>query len=215
MINKKAVVFAGIILVLFSCALAQAQSYGKGHFYIGGMLNLYNPREELDWLFPTELGYGMGPGITLGLNLTSNISFPDISADMITHLAKDYWTFHDCIVSNQLRIYNVMLGGKYKFGHWRIEPYLRGGVLFQDLRYQEKFNFSDPAFTDTTITNFYWGFAPYIGGGVNYYISPKLYLAIETLYSSGTGSYKSAYEDYHTIRLGGNHINFTLGWLPF
>ena len=215
MINKKAIVFAGIILALLFCTLAQAQSYGKGHFYIGGLLNLYNPREEfIIWTYPTPLGYGMGPGITLGLNLTSNISFPDISADMITHLGKEsgygYFTY-----TEKRRIYNVMLGGKYKFGHWRIEPYLRGGVLFQDIRRQEKYDFSDPTVADVTETNFYWGFAPYIGGGVNYYISPKFYLAIETLYSSGTGSSKSAYEDYHTIRLGGNHINFALGWLPF
>jgi hypothetical protein len=215
MINKKAIFIGSIILVLFFCALAQAQPYGKSYFYIGGMLNLYNPREVFAFgTYPTPLGFGMGPGITLGINLTSNISFPDVSADMITHLGKER-NYSDLTYSEKLRIFNVMLGAKYKFGHWRIEPYLRGGMLFQDIRYQEKYDFVDPTAGDVTETDFYWGFAPYIGGGVNYYISPKYYLAIETLYSSGTGSYKSAYHDYHTIRLGGNHINFTLGWLPF
>jgi hypothetical protein len=214
MINKKTTVIAGMVVILSFCAIAQAQSYAEGHFYIGGMFNLYNPREEFGWI-SSAASFGAGPGITMGLNLTSHICFPDVSADMITHLSKGYRSYNDCIISKQLHIYNIMMGAKYKFGHWRIEPYLRGGVLFQDLRHQTKFNFVDPTATDVTVTDFYWGFAPYIGGGVNYYISPKYYLAIETLYSSGTGSYKSAYEDYHTIRLGGNHINFALGWIPF
>jgi hypothetical protein len=212
-------VLSAILLLTASAVLAQ--SFGEGHFYIGGMLDIYNPRERFH--LPSSYSYiylqnGMGPGIIMGLNLTSYLSFPEISADIISYCSKyhgDDLHYGEFDFSGQYRMCNVMLGAKYKFGHWRIEPYLRGGVLFQDIRYKEKHSYRDPFINDSTVTNFYWGFAPYIGGGVNYYISPRFYLALETLYSSGTGSSKSPYDAYHTLRLGGNHINFTLGCLPF
>jgi len=210
-----------VAILLLAGSTVFAQSYGEGFFYIGGMLDIYNPREvfRIDTLEASiHAEYGIGPGIIMGLNLTSYLSFPEISADTVSYSSRYHSSWgpygeHD--FNSRLRIYNIMLGAKYKFGHWRIEPYLRGGLLFQEIRYEEKYNYRDPFVYDSTRTDFSWGLAPYIGGGVNYYISPRFYLAFETLYSSGTGGYKSPYENYHTIRLGGNHINFTLGWLPF
>jgi len=212
---------AFVAILLLAGSAVFAQSYGEGFFYIGGMLDIYNPREAFHIHTveaPSQAENGVGPGIVMGLNLTSYLSFPEISADTVSYSSRYHtssWHYGEFDFNSRLRIYNIMLGAKYKFGHWRIEPYLRGGMLFQDIRYEEKYNFRDPFVNDSTQTNFSWGLAPYIGGGLNYYLSPKFYLAFETLYSSGTGGYKSPYEDYHTIRLGGNHINFTLGWLPF
>ncbi len=209
-------------ILLMTCATAFALSYSDGYFYVGSMLNLYNPRESFEIRFgysdSMDVATGMGPGINMGLNLTSHLSFPDISADVIMHMLKGRtWIYPegDVDFSKQMRIYNIMLGGKYRFGHWRIEPYVRAGILFQDIRLQEKVSPLNPDFNDHAKTEFYWGFAPYIGGGISYYITPKIYMSIETLYSNGTGSYKSPYEEYHTIRIGGNHINFAFGVLPF
>lgn len=221
--KKQTIIHCALLpILLMTCATAYALSYGDGYFYVGAMLNLYNPREsfylgEYYYYDYTEVGTGMGPGINMGLNLTSHLSFPDISVDMITHRYKHHnqWPWGAYTASSELRIYNIMLGGKYKFGYWRVEPYVRGGILFQDIRMQEKRDYYDPEVDDSTETGFYWGFAPYIGGGISYYITPKIYMSIETLYSNGTGSYKSPYEEYHTIRIGGNHINFTMGVLPF
>lgn len=220
--KKQTIIHCALLpILLMTCATAYALSYSEGYFYIGGMLNLYNPRESFFigsyFGYNPEAGTGMGPGINMGLNLTSHLSFPDISVDMITQRYKHHYQLSsgDCTASRELRIYNIMLGGKYKFGYWRVEPYVRGGILFQDIRMQEKRDYYDPEVDDSTETGFYWGFAPYIGGGISYYITPKIYMSIETLYSNGTGSYKSPYEEYHTIRIGGNHINFTMGVLPF
>jgi|GEM_PF-2715127 len=212
-----------LLIGLFWSVPSCGQSFGEGFFYVGATLNLYNPRESFyigdhHSYDPIEVAIGMGPGLNLGLNLTSHLSFPDISMGMTSYLYKepgDVWYYGDSIASYELRIYNIMLGGKYKFGHWRVEPYVRAGLLFQDIRLQEKILFGVPYLDDLYSTNFYWGFAPYMGGGASYYITPRIYMSLDALYSFGTGSTKSPYEDYHTIRTGGNHINFAFGVLPF
>ncbi len=221
--KKQTIIHCALLpILLMTCATAFALSYGDGYFYVGGMLNLYNPREafylgEYYYYDYFEVATGMGPGLNMGLNLTSHLSFPDISADMIIHNLKypyrGYMEHFDAQM--ELRIYNIMFGVKYKFGYWRVEPYVRGGILFQDIRLKESIDYVDSDEYNYTETSFYWGFAPYIGGGISYYITPRIYMSVETLYSNGTGSYKSVYEEYHTIRIGGNHINFTMGFMPF
>ena len=95
--KKQTIIHCALLpILLTTCATAFALSYGDGYFYVGGMLNLYNPRESFylgDYYYYDhfEVATGMGPWINMGLNLTSHLSFSDISLDMITHDSKHHY----------------------------------------------------------------------------------------------------------------------------
>lgn len=200
-----------LFLILFVLLVSSTNlfAYGDGFFYIGGSVDAFNPRQESIYI---DEGFPFGFGLHFGLNITSHLSFPDISGKYFRLTDKYESSYYSGrIYIDQIQYIFANLGLKYRFGDYRLQPFVRLGLTYENVRNKDIiiYEYGD----EYSETDFAWGFAPYMGAGLSYYPTDSLSLDLGLTYTHGRGSIKT--EEYGTFPLGGTTITSSLTMYPF
>lgn len=213
------------LLILFSLLIIPVSghlfAYGDGLFYIGGSLDLYNPRQDIShWIYSYDRvmnnGFNYGFGVNFGLNLIDNLSLPDISCKYfrINHNIYEDEDFEE-MLKFQLQYVIVRIGVKYGFENYRIKPYARVGISYENIRFKYSDYEHDEDYNYYVINEiiFFAGVSPYFGAGLSYFINDKASMDLELIYTHGRGTDNT--EECNTFPLGGTTISSSLTFYPF
>jgi opacity protein-like surface antigen len=210
--------FCKVLVMLFLLiSLSNIIALGDSLFYIGGSLDAFNAKQNeipvgYDYTYLND-GFQFGFGLNFGINLTDSISFPDITGKIFRMTYKEEYWGGNAEEREQLQYILTGIGMKYRVSDYRLQPFFRVGVFYENIRFKEIRDYYDEDRDDIEITDFVWGFAPYIGAGLSYYINDDMALGLELVYSNGRGTFKTG--EHETYSLGGTDISSSFTWYPF